>query len=213
MFNKKAITKGLALVAKMVKRVESDDTWEVKVCIHGNPETDPIHDHRGVSFWIENKGNDNECPGCFGSRMCDSYNAAVDRIWALLAPIALEEPAVQKSSSGKEVSISEMLVRAHMAWEIAEDMSFASGYDDLDNVMAADEAEATKRGRRLDGPIQKLLGKAGKRLQSSQGLAGKLNRVVTRYLEHRKRIEAILDRQDKTKTKIDAEAKKTGEGD
>ncbi len=206
MLNKKAISKGLALVATMVKRVEGNDTYEVKVCIHGNPATDPVHNHGGISFWIENKGNDNECPGCFGSRMCDAYNAAVDRIWALLAPIALDDPQAQRSSSGKEVSISEMLARAHMAWEIAEDMSFASGYGDLDNVMAADEAEATKRALRLTGPIQKLLGTVGKRLQSSQGLAGKLGRVA-RYLEHRKRIESILNRQDKSKVKVDAKAK------
>lgn len=208
MINKKTLAKGLAIVAKMAKTVESDDTFELKVCIHGNPTIDRFHHNRGITFWIEHHGNDGECPGCFGSRMCDSYNAAVDRIWAMLAPIAREDLNSLHSSSAQEVSFSEMLARSRIAWEIAEDMSFASGYGDLDNVMAEDEAEARKRAKKIDGPIRRILEKTGKRLYSSQNLAGKLDRVVSRYLEIRQRIETILNRQDKAKTKVDAKAGK-----
>lgn len=209
MLNKKTVARGLAIVAKMAKAVGPDNTFELKVCIHGNPESDPFHHNQGITFWIEHHGNEGECPGCFGSRMCDAYNAAVDRIWALLAPIARENLDSLNSSSAQEVSIPEMLVRSRMAWELAEDMSFASGYGDLDNVMAADEAEVRSRAKRLDGPIRKLLEKTGGQLGSSQDLAGKLKRVTSRYLEIRQRIETILNRQDRRKKKVDAEAKKT----
>lgn len=159
------------------------------------------HDHMdggtgigSVSFFVAHKDDDSECWGCFAEHMDDGFHMALERIWALLAPIGAENLDKLRSSSAKEVSIPEMLARARMAWELAEEMLFSGDASAFIKVLIQDEKEAARRTTMLDGPIRKLLENTGKRLKMSQDFTGKLG-AIERYRAIRKEIDKALNRQ------------------
>lgn len=183
-----------AYITLMFAAVKDHDFATIKACMHEH-EYHPAAPQLGsVTFFIDHKENDKECGGCFAERMDDAYHVALQRIWSLLAPIACENLDKLRSSSAKEVSVAEMLARAHMAWELAEEMLFAGGFEDVDHVMIADEKEASRRAKRLDAPMRKLLETTGKRLKSSQSFDGKVG-IIERYRALREKIEAALTQQ------------------
>jgi len=80
--------------------------------------------------------------------MRHEFQMALERIWSLLAPIAAENLDKLKSGSAKEVSVTEMLARAHMAWEVAQDMLFAGDASEYFCVLVADEKKKSFKTRK-----------------------------------------------------------------
>lgn len=179
------------------------DPYELKACKHEH-HRDGGTGFGSVTFFIANKGDDSECWGCFSERMDDAYHMALQRIWALLAPIAVEDLNALRSDSAKEVSVTEMLARAHMAWELAEEMLFAGDASGHESVLVADEREATRRTKMLDAPMRKLLEKTGKRLKLSQDFDGKVG-IIERYRGIREKIKAALEQQETDIEEMDAD--------
>jgi hypothetical protein len=196
-----------AILDAMYAAVKGHEFAVVKACVHSHHMEGPVR-VGSVTFHVQNKGDESECWGCFAERLDDGFHMALERIWALLAPLAAENLESVRSDSAKEVSIPEMLTRARMAFELTHEMiSYSGDADGFEAVMVADEKEAARRTKMLDAPIRKLVENTGKRLKSSADFNGKIG-IVERYRAIRAKMEAFLDKQASDVAELEEETDK-----
>lgn len=178
-------------LAAMLAAVKDDPVEVLKVCEH--PHHDDAQTGLGsITFYIGHKDDDDECWGCFAERMDDGYHSALERIWCVLSPLIEEVQTGYLARDRESIPMSELLARMRIAWELAEDMLFASGSDALSEVLTADEREVMRRSKALDKPMRRLLSEIAKRPKSSQDFTGKVG-VLERYRGMRQAIEAALE--------------------